>query len=242
MTAIIACPVAVSQTRPSACDSDTGDARDVDPDRRARLLIPRPASNGASRARSAIIIAMSEITEWLAMARSGESAALDRVFEALYPELRRLAQGRAAAGERTLTPTVLVHEVYLRMLGSIKLELNDRRHFLACAARAMRAVAVDHARRRSADKRGGPGDDLAIEAVPLDLLGVGNDEELIDLDVALLALDAFNPKLRQVVELHYFAGLEFERIAELHDCSLRTIKREWSRARAFLHAQLAETG
>jgi RNA polymerase sigma factor (TIGR02999 family) len=191
--------------------------------------------------RRAIMPCMSEITQWLVLARSGDSGALERVFAALYPELRRLAQGRAAAGERTLTPTALVHEVYLRMLGSAHLELNDRRHFLACAARAMGAVAIDHARRRSAHKRGGRGDDIGIDAIELELLGVGSDDELIELDAALSALEKFNPKLRQVVELHFFAGLEFENIAELFDCSLRTIKREWSRARAFLHAQLADS-
>jgi RNA polymerase sigma factor (TIGR02999 family) len=190
-----------------------------------------------------MMVPMSEITEWLATARDGDSAALDRVFQALYPELRRLAQSRGSA-ERTLTPTALVHEVYLRLLGSAKLTLNDRRHFLACAARAMRAVLVDHARRRSAYKRGGPGEDIDIDSIDPALLdiGVAGDDQLLDLDSALVALDRFNPRLRSVVELHYFAGLEFERIAELHDCSLRTIKREWSRARAFLHARLAQAG
>ena len=182
---------------------------------------------------------MGEITEWLARARGGDSSALDRVFEALYPELRRLAHARAAAGERTLTPTALVHEAYLRLLGSATLELNDRRHFLACAARAMRAIVIDHARRRSAAKRGGPGDDVALDAVEF-MLGIDGDEELLELDEALNSLERVNPRLRQVVELRYFAGLEFESVAELMDCSLRTAKREWSRARAFLHARLAD--
>lgn len=181
---------------------------------------------------------MGEITAWLARANGGDPAALDRVFEALYPELRNLARARAAAGERTLTPTVLVHEAYLRLLGNEALALNDRHHFLACAARAMRAIVVDHARRRSAAKRGGPGDDVALDEVEF-ALGVGSDDDLIALDGALDALERINPKLRQVVELRYFAGLEFEDIASLFDCSLRTAKREWERARAFLHAQLA---
>jgi RNA polymerase sigma factor (TIGR02999 family) len=181
---------------------------------------------------------MGEITGWLARARNGDSAALDRVFETLYPELRRLAQARAAAGERTLTPTVLVHEVYLKMLGTEQLSLNDRRHFLGCAAHAMRTIAIDHARRREAAKRGGPGDDVPLDAVDF-ALGARSDVELIELDAALEALNRVNPRLRQVVELRYFAGFEFERIAELLECSLRTAKREWERARAFLHAQLA---
>ena len=181
---------------------------------------------------------MSEITAWLAQARDGDAAALDRVFAMLYPELRRLAQARAAAGERTLTPTVLVHEAYLKLLGTTDLALNDRRHFLGCAAHAMRTIAIDHARRRQAAKRGGASADVALDSVDF-ALGTQSDEELIELDSALEALDRVSPRLRQVVELRYFAGVEFERIAELLECSLRTAKREWERARAFLHAQLA---
>jgi RNA polymerase sigma factor (TIGR02999 family) len=181
---------------------------------------------------------MGEITAWLAQAGDGDAAALDHVFATLYPELRRLAQSRAASGERTLTPTVLVHEAYLRLLGASELSLNDRQHFFACAARAMRAIVIDHARRRSAAKRGGPGDDLALDQVEF-ALGADGDEDLIALDAALDALEQMQPRLRQVVELRYFAGLEFEEIARLFDCSLRTAKREWERARAFLHARLA---
>ena len=102
----------------------------------------------------------------------------------------------------------------------------------------MRTIAIDHARRRQAAKRGGPGEDVALDAVEF-ALGASSDEELIELDVALEALDRVNPRLREVVELRYFAGVEFERIAELLECSLRTAKREWERARAFLHARLS---
>ena len=180
---------------------------------------------------------MGDITAWLAQARDGDAAALDRVFALLYPELRRLAQARAASGERTLTPTVLVHEVYLKLLGTAELALNDRRHFLGCAAHAMRTIAIDHARRRQAAKRGGPGDDVALDAVEFEL-GARSDTELIELDAALAALERVNPRLLRVVELRYFAGLDFDAIAELLGCSLRTAKREWERARAFLHARL----
>lgn len=202
---------------------------------------PRP-SLPKVRVATSIIPHISAITEWLAQARKGEPGAMERVFEALYPELRRMARTRAAAGERTLTPTVLVHEVYMRMLGSATLALNDRHHFMACAARAMRAVSVDHARRRSALKRGGPGDDVELDAIASIALDLGEDSELIELDAALESLQRFNPRLREIVELHYFAGLQFDAIAELHACSLRTTMRGWARARAFLHAQLATPG
>lgn len=180
---------------------------------------------------------MGEITAWLAQARAGDAAALDRVFAMLYPELRRLAQSRAAAGERTLTPTVLVHEVYLKLIGSEQLALSDRCHFLGCAAHAMRTIAIDHARRRQAAKRGG-GNDVALDDIAF-ALGTSSDDELVELDAAIESLGRANPRLRQVVELHFFAGLGFEQVAELMSCSLRTAKREWERARAFLHLQLA---
>lgn len=182
---------------------------------------------------------MGDITVLLAAARDGDDAALGRVFDQLYPELRQIARARVAGGERTLTPTVLVHEAFLRLIGNAGLTLNDRRHFLACAARAMRTIVIDQARRRSAEKRGGAVTDLSLDAVPFQLADSGSDDELVALDEALNQLNLVNPRQREVVELHYFAGLPFPTLAELLDCSERTAKREWERARAFLHAQLA---
>jgi len=179
-----------------------------------------------------------EITELLARARGGEPERLAQVFEALYPELRRIAQGRPGEGSTTLTPTVLVHEAFLRLTENRELALSDRRHFFACAARAMRCIVLDHARRRHAGKRGG-----GLAPVTLDEhLPVGEDvgdSDVFALDQALDALDQVNPRQREVVELHFFAGLTYDEIAELHACSERTVIREWQRARAFLHSQLA---
>lgn len=182
---------------------------------------------------------MSEITQWLQQASSGDPAALGRVFDELYPELKRIARMRADGGERTLSPTVLINEAFMRLLGSQHLSLNDRRHFLACAARAMRGIVVDHIRWRTADKRGGPGDDVSLDALPFEL-GSADDAEVLALDSALKALDAVNPRQREVVELRYFAGLEFAEVALLLECSERTAKREWERARAFLYAQMRD--
>ncbi len=182
---------------------------------------------------------MSEITQWLQQARSGDPAALGRVFDELYPELKRIARARSEGGERTLSPTVLINEAYMRLLGNATLSLSDRRHFLACAARAMRAVVVDHVRRRTADKRGGPQADLSLDALPIQL-GQVEDAAVLALDSALQALDAVNPRQREVVELRYFGGLEFSEVAALLDCSERTAKREWERARAFLYANMQE--
>jgi len=179
-----------------------------------------------------------DVTEWLAQARHGDSRALDRVFERLYPELKRLAGARTPSGGRTLTPTVLVHDLYVRMIGKHELVLEDRRHFLACAARAMRGIAVDHSRRAAADKRGGG----AIEsgAAVEDVAGEGFPADLIALDRALEVLDTVSPRQREIVELHYFAGLDYADIGELFGCNERTAKREWSRARAFLYACMSE--
>lgn len=179
---------------------------------------------------------MQEITTLLAQARNGEPHRLTAVFEALYPELRRLAAARVGR-EATLSPTMLVHELYLRLATGADLPVADRRHFFAAAAQSMRWILVDHARRRLADKRGG-----GLASITLDerLLAASEaeDTEVLALHQALDALDEVNPQQRQVVELHYFAGLGFAEIAALLDISERTAHREWDRARAFLHAQL----
>jgi RNA polymerase sigma factor (TIGR02999 family) len=183
---------------------------------------------------------MGEITDLLVRARDGGGEAMNQVFDRLYPELRRLAHSHLGRGERTLTPTVLVHEAFLRLLGNEQLMLNDRRHFMACAARAMRAIWIDHVRRSTALKRGGPGQDAPLEAAELLPSTLVVDVELLALDQALDRLDAVNPRQREVVELRYFGGLEFGEIAELLECSDRTAKREWERARAFLYAQMCD--
>jgi len=179
---------------------------------------------------------MAEITQLLARARSGEPERLAEVFAVLYPELRRLARSRLATAEATLTPTVLVHEAFLRLTGSGSLGLNDRQHFFACAARAMRSIVVDAARRRHALKRGGMQADLTLtdRLMP----HIAADDEVLALDAALELLREHSPRQMEVVELRYFAGFGFAEIAELHGSSERTAKREWERARAFLYAQL----
>lgn len=177
-----------------------------------------------------------EITELLMQARAGEPARLSQVFELLYPELRRLAASRLGGGERTLTPTVLVHELFLRCSAGQELSVADRRHFFAAAAQAMRWILVDHARRSGAGKRGN-----GQAAITLDeglAAAETADTDVLALYEGLDALEQINPQQRQVVELHYFAGLGFAEIAELLEISERTAHREWDRARAFLHSLL----
>lgn len=172
------------------------------------------------------------------MARDGEPAHLGTVFEALYPELRRLANSRMYGNESTFTPTVLVHELFLRISQGSPLSLADRNHFFAASAKAMRWIMVEHARQRAADKRGGGQvmvalDDQIPDAPPA-LTSV------LMLDQGLEALEAISPQRRQVVELRYFGGMEFSEIAAALDVSERTVYREWERARAFLQALLDE--
>ncbi len=181
----------------------------------------------------------SEITQLLASAREGGTDQVQKLFELLYSELRQLASSRLGRGDQTLTPTVLVHEAFLRLTTSDQLPINDRRHFFACAARSMRCIVIDHARSASAERRGG---DLTRVTLSDALVGNGDqnaDAELLSLDQALDRLDHVNARQREVVELHYFAGLTFSEIAALHECTERTALRQWERARAFLHAQLA---
>lgn len=181
---------------------------------------------------------MGDITQLLSEAARGDDSALEAVFERVYPELRRLAASRrrAAAVDGSLDPTALVHEVFLRLVGSDRLELQNRRHFFACAARAMRMVLVDHARRRSASKRGGDAERVTFTEGLGD--GRGDAAEVLDLDRALDDLAEISPRGREVVDLRYFAGLTAEETAELMELSLRTVHREWKRARAFLHARM----
>ena len=183
---------------------------------------------------------MGEVTELLSQARSGQPDKIEAVFAALYPELKRLASVRAAgrARDSTLTTTVLVHETYLKLVGARRLDIQDRRHFFACAGRAMRHILVDHARAALADKRGGG---VSPVELPEELADRRRPSDWIDLDRALADLDETLPELGELVELRYFAGLTREETAELLGCSERTVQRDWQRARAFLHARLDGT-
>jgi len=170
---------------------------------------------------------------------SGSQALQDPELLALvYAELRQLA-ARQLGAERpghTLTPTALVNEAYLRLAGDATLAPADRRQLFAIAARRMRQVLVDHARRRDAAKRGGP------RPVNITLSGIASDDgDAVDaqaLDQALQALEAIEPRKAQVVELRYFAGMSMDDIGELLEISRATAQRDWELARAFLFQAL----
>ncbi len=176
-----------------------------------------------------------EVTLLLAAAREGDRGAYDRLVPLVYNELRALADRelRRELGARTLQPTALVHEFWLKLVSSNPIEASSRTHFLAVAARAMRQVLVDQARRRRAGKRGGDWQPTTLDDGTATV--TADADELLALDDAL---DRLDPRQRQVVELRYFAGLEYDEIAKLLATSERTVRREWTRARARLYRSL----
>ena len=178
------------------------------------------------------------VTQLLRAARDGDGAALDALFARVYEELRGLAHQvrRGRAGE-TLHTTALVHEAYIKLVPSAAMSFESRAHFFAVAARAMRQVLVDAARRRAAGKRGG-GDALVsfderVHSPPM------RGEELLALDDALERLLALDERRGRIVEHRFFAGLTAEETAAAMGISLRTVEREWRTARAWLVAELS---
>lgn len=181
-----------------------------------------------------------DITQWLDAARGGDREALDRVLSTLYAELHSMAR-RQLAGQhgQTLDATALVHEAYLKLIGRSSAQFEDRAHFFAYAASAMRSVVVDYARQRMAQKRGG--NLHRVTDLPEDLEGALRlDEDMLSLDVALNRLASVDARLAQVVELRYFAGLSEMEIAELQHRSERSIRRDWQKAKMLLLASLKE--
>jgi RNA polymerase sigma factor (TIGR02999 family) len=179
-----------------------------------------------------------DITILLEAARGGDRAALDNVLGTLYRELHAMAR-RQLNGQKggTLDTTALVHESYFKLIRSQHAEFADRAHFFAYAATAMRSVVVDYARQRLSQKRGG--DLQRITELPDEVTpGVSIGEEMLHLDSALQKLAEVDKRLAQVVELRYFAGLSEANIGELLECSERTVRRDWQKARLFLLAEL----
>ena len=182
-----------------------------------------------------------ELTLLLRDCARGDSQAFNRLVPHVYEELRRLAGRymRAESPEHTLQPTALVHEAYARLVGS-EIDFRDRRHFFRAAALAMRRILVDHARRRAAARRGGD-----ARRVPLDTSAAASGEwtpDLLDLDRALGELTEQDERKGRVVELHFFAGLRYEEVAEVLEISPATVDRDMRLARAWLRRRLEDEG
>jgi RNA polymerase sigma factor (TIGR02999 family) len=191
--------------------------------------MPRDASGAPS----------ADVTRLLARWSRGEQEALDELLPLVYGELRRMAgrQLRAERQEHTLTPTALVHEVYLRLVDQRRADWQNRTQFFAIAARLMRRVLVDHARARLAGKRGG-----SAVFVPLEQAGdppaASTVADVLAVDESLARLAALDADQARLVELRFFGGLTVEEIAPLLGRSERTVKREWRLARAWLFREL----
>ncbi len=180
-----------------------------------------------------------EITTWLRAWRGGDAASGDRLIAALYGELREMARQRLRGEHRrvTLQTTALVHETYLRLIGNVRMTFHDRHHFLALSATVMRRVLVDRARERLAGKRGGGAPHIELSEVQA--AGLDPGVELLDVDRALDRLAAAYPRQARVVELRFFGGLEEEEIAGVLETSVRTTRRDWAFASAWLARELA---
>jgi RNA polymerase sigma factor (TIGR02999 family) len=182
---------------------------------------------------------MGEVTELLARVRDNDRDALDQLMALMYPDLRRMA-GSCLARNRTITlldATSMVHEVYLRFVGTRRIEAQSRPQFIAYASTVLRAVMVDFARKRMAQRRGGGQANVTLSEELADGLG-GTDEDILRVSEALEELGDADPRLRQVVEMHYFGGFSAEDIAEALGVTERTVYRDWERARLLLSVAL----
>jgi RNA polymerase sigma factor (TIGR02999 family) len=173
------------------------------------------------------------LTDW----RDGNPKALERLTPLVYEELRRLARNymRSERASHTLQATAVVHEAFLRLIQA-NVELQDRAHFFALASRLMRRVLVDHAKSRGRLKRGGP---ATREPVPEDTAPPVAGFDVIALDEALESLQRMEPRLAQVIELHYFGGLTYDQIAVAAGASAATVHRNIRLARAWLLQEIA---
>ncbi|MGH9379001.1 MAG: ECF-type sigma factor [Thermoanaerobaculia bacterium] len=181
-----------------------------------------------------------EITELLRALSGGGAGALDELFEAVYGELRRLAHGqrRRWRGEETLNTTALLHEAYLKLSAGQRRRWEDRGHFFAVAAKAMRQILIDRARWSQADRRGGEGKLEALSRSAPPAVPPAAQEELLALDQALHRLEALDERQARVVECRFFGGLGVEETAEAVGVSTATVKRDWRAARAWLYYEL----
>lgn len=186
------------------------------------------------------VVHMPDVTQLLLRWRQGDEEAFSELFPMLYGELRRLAQSYLSRENpgHTLQGTALVHEAYVRLMGQSKVDWQNRGHFFAVAAQAMRRILVEHARKQNTTKRK-PGAKVSFE----DTVVLGGDYSIYsDLDDALNRLAALDNRRAQVVELRFFGGLSGEEIASHLEVSPATVQRDWLIARSWLYRELNNAG
>jgi RNA polymerase sigma factor (TIGR02999 family) len=177
-------------------------------------------------------------TDLLLDSTGGDRQAIDRLMPLVYDELRRIAHRELRRGrpDQTLRTTEVVHEAYLRLVDHTRVAAGERGRFLAVAAIAMRRIVIEYARRGRAQKRGGGQRPLVLDEAAIG--DEGRSEMLVALDEALTRLAALNDRLAHVVECRYFGGLTEEEIAEALGVTVRTVQRDWAKAKAWLYAEL----
>jgi RNA polymerase sigma-70 factor, ECF subfamily len=178
------------------------------------------------------------LTVLLAKLKKGDKEAASKLIPIVYDELRRLAGSymRNERSDHTLQATALVHEAYLKLVEQRSVDWHSRAQFFGIAAQVMRRILVDHARGHLRDKRGG-----GLQAVPMDealVFAPEQSQELLKLDEALERLTRLDPRQGKIVELRFFGGLTVEQTADLLGVSPKTVKRDWSMAKAWLHGEL----
>jgi len=181
-----------------------------------------------------------KVTQLLVEWSAGSEQALEQLLPLIYNELRHLAHSFLYRERRghTLQTTALVHEAYLKLIDQRDARWQNRAHFFAIAAQAMRRILIDSARKHTAHKRGGPQEKLSLDEAPE--VSLEPNTKLLALDEALTTLEEIDPEQSRIVELRYFGGLTIEETAEVMNSSPATIKREWAMARAWLHEKLTD--
>jgi len=180
-----------------------------------------------------------DITAALQLVQDGDSDAVNRLSELVYPELRALAGSymRKESAGHTMQPTELVHEAFIKLVDQRDVDWRGRSHFFAVSAQAMRRLLVDHARRKKSRKRGGDVVKVSLEGgAPLTLR---NDADVLAVDDALGKLSEVNERHAKVVELRFFGGLKVHEVAEVLGGAARTVESDWTFARAWLRRELA---
>ncbi|MBK9313805.1 MAG: sigma-70 family RNA polymerase sigma factor [Acidobacteria bacterium] len=179
-----------------------------------------------------------QVTQLLIDWRNGDRDALDQLMPLVYDELRRIAKRsrRAHPSGNTLQTTDLINEAYLKLAGKSGIDWQDRVHFFAVAARVMRYLLIDNARAKQSAKRGGGGVQISLDEVAL--ISPERSREILALDEALERLAAMDERKSRIIEMRYFAGMNIEEVAEVLNVSEVTVKREWTRAKAWLYREL----
>ena len=179
-----------------------------------------------------------QVTQLLIDWRNGDRDALDQLMPLVYDELRRIAKRsrRAHPSGNTLQTTDLINEAYLKLAGKSGIDWQDRVHFFAVAARVMRYLLIDNVRAKQSAKRGGGSVQISLDEVAL--ISPERSREILALDEALERLAAMDERKSRIIEMRYFAGMNIEEVAEVLNVSEVTVKREWTRAKAWLYREL----